>query len=235
MLGEKTTEPRGEAPTLAIAERALEFVYDDQVVGLGSGRAATAFIHALGQRVEEGLRIRGVPTSEATADLAKRLGIPLIGPGGAPVDLTVDGADEVDPNLDLIKGYGGALVREKIVASASAEFVVLVGSEKLVPVLGSRGILPVEVVPFALDLSRRKLLDLDCRPELRRDGSEAYVTDNGNYILDCRISPIEAPAELDRAILSIPGVIGTGLFLGMADVVLVEHEDSVEIRKRGSP
>jgi ribose 5-phosphate isomerase A len=217
----------------SIATRAIEFVKDGDVVGLGTGRAATAFVHALGAAVKEGLRVRGVPTSQVTADLATQLGIPLatldeVG----QIDVTFDGADEVDPRLDLIKGYGGAMVREKIVAASSRRFVILVGVEKLVPVLGSRGILPVEVVPFGLPLCRRRLTELGCQAAVRLVDGQPFVTDNGNQILDCGISPIREPAAFEQSILSIPGVIGTGLFIGMADTVLVQDGEMVEVRQR---
>jgi ribose 5-phosphate isomerase A len=133
----------------------------------------------------------------------------------------VDGADEVDPNLDLIKGYGRAMVREKIVAASSRRLIILVGEEKLVPRLGTRGKLPVEVTPFALPLCERRLTELGCRPVAdRRDGS-LFVTDNGNHILDCQVDPIADALKLESDIRAIPGVVGTGLFLGMADTVLV--------------
>jgi ribose 5-phosphate isomerase A len=217
----------------SVATQALEFVKDGDVVGLGTGRAATAFIHALGSSVKGGLRVRGVPTSQVTAVLATQLGIPLatldeVG----QIDVTFDGADEVDPQLNLIKGYGGAMVREKIVAASSRRFVILVGAEKLVPVLGSRGILPIEVVPFGLPLCQRRLVELGCRPTLRLVDGHTFVTDNGNQILDCAISPIRDPAAFEQLILSIPGVVGTGLFIGMADTVLVQDGEMVEIRQR---
>jgi ribose 5-phosphate isomerase A len=217
----------------AIAAAALAMIPDGCVVGLGTGQAATAFIHALGERVKAGLRVRGIPTSDASANLAKQLGIPLTTfDEDANIDVAVDGADEVDPQLELIKGYGGALVREKIVAAAARRFVVLVGPEKLVPVLGARGKLPVEVVPFGLVLCRQRLgaLGLDPQPRLR-DGKPC-VTDNGNLILDCGIKPLEAPAELEQAILAIPGVVGTGLFIGMAHTVLIGRGNAVETRQR---
>src|SRR5436189_345376 len=155
-------------PLSALARRALGFVKDDTAVGLGAGRAATAFVRALADRVRDGLRVRGVPVSEATAELARELGIPLVGLE-ADIDVTVDGADEVDPNLDLIKGYGGALVRERIVAAASGRQIILVGPEKLVPVLGSHGRLPIEVVPFARPLAARRLEALLGPPTLRTE------------------------------------------------------------------
>src|SRR5205085_5519092 len=143
---------------MTIYQRALEFIADGDAVGLGSGRAATEFIRLLGARVREGLHVRGVPTSRASERLAQEVGVPLVPLGeGMPLAVTVDGADEVDPHLDLIKGYGRALVREKVVAAASRRLVILVGPGKEVPMLGSRGKLPVEVVPFALPLCKRRL------------------------------------------------------------------------------
>jgi ribose 5-phosphate isomerase A len=223
----------GDGPE-ASARRALEFVEDGQVLGLGTGRAATAFVRALGARVKQGLHIRGVPTSEATAAVARELGIPLLEleeAGG--LDCTFDGADEVDPSLDLIKGWGGALVREKIVAAWSRRLVILVGAEKLVPALGSRGKLPVEVVPFGVSLARRRLQEMGFESQLR-SGPEGdpLVTDNGNLILDCKTSLIEDPDALDREIQALPGVVGTGIFAGMADAVIVQDGDRVEVKRR---
>jgi ribose 5-phosphate isomerase A len=216
----------------AIAERALEFIPDGAVVGLGTGRAAAAFLHALGERVRAGLRIRGIPTSRASEDLAHQLGIPLTTfDETETIDVDIDGADEVDPRCDLIKGYGGALVREKIVAVASRRLVILVGPEKLVPVLGSRGILPVEVLPFGLALCRRRLADLGCVPQPRLHDGRLYITDNRNYILDCKVAPLAQPAEMEQAIRAIPGVVGTGLFLGMAPTVLIQKGETVEVRQ----
>ena len=218
----------------ASAQRALDFVKDGQTLGLGTGRAAAAFVRALAARVQDGLRVRGVATSIATAELAEELGIPLLSLEEAgTLDVTFDGADEVDPKLDVIKGYGGALVREKITAASSRELVILVGPEKMVPVLGSRGKLPVEVIPFALALCHARLAELGCEAVLRSgDDGSAYVTDNGNHILDCKVSAIERPRELEAAILAIPGVLGTGLFIGMADAVIVERDGSAEVLRR---
>ncbi len=216
------------------AERALDAVEDGNVLGLGTGRAATAFVRGLGERVQNGLRITGVPTSQATADLATELGIPLVTLEEAgELDLTIDGADEVDPQLDLIKGYGGAMVREKIVAASSKRLVILVGAEKEVKVLGERGRLPVEVVSFGMSLGRRRLEGLGLAPELRMKDGKAFKTDNGNCILDCGVGPIANSAELEREILFIPGVVGCGLLLGMAHTVLIQRGDDVEERQRG--
>lgn len=214
-----------------IVERALEFVPDKSRVGLGSGRAAQAFVRALGTLVRAGrLQVRGVPTSEETAHLARQEQVPLITLAEAGIlDVTVDGADEVDPNLDLIKGYGRALVREKIVAASSKRLVILVGEEKLVPQLGTRGRLPVEVTPFALPLCERRLADLGCRPVVDSRQEKLFVTDNGNHILDCQIEPIADVARLEKEIRAIPGVVGTGLFLGMADTVLVGKQADFQL------
>jgi ribose 5-phosphate isomerase A len=221
-------------PLVALATHALGFVSAGAIVGLGSGRAASAFVRTLGVRVREGLRVRGVATSEETARLARDLGIDLVGLE-ADIDLTVDGADEVDPQLNLIKGYGGAFVRERIVAAASRRQVILVTAEKLVDTLGSHGRLPVEVLPFALPLCRRRLADLELKPTLRAAEDGPFVTDNFNVILDCAVGPIDDPAGLERVIRAIPGVIDTGLFLGTADTVVVAEGDSVrELARRRS-
>jgi ribose 5-phosphate isomerase A len=219
-----------------LASRALLEVRHGALVGLGSGRAASAFVRALGARAREGLRVRGVPTSEATARLAREVGVPLAGLDEGILEVTVDGADEVDPRLDLIKGYGGALVRERIVAAASRRLVVVAGAEKLVPVLGSRGRLPVEAIPFSWPLAMRDLADLGCRPVLRMLEGKPFVTDNGNWIIDCGVRPIEAPAAFARDLRGIPGVVDTGLFLGMTSLVLVAEPGGVrELRPPVGP
>lgn len=186
-------------------------------------RAARAFVRALGERVRAGdLHVEGVPTSEETARLARQEGIPLVSLADVEMlDLTVDGADEVDPDLNLIKGYGRALVREKVVAASSRRLIILVGDEKLVPELGTRGRLPVEVVPFALPLVERRLSQFGMRPVPDLRDGDLFVTDNGNHIIDCQINPIPDAAQLDAELNQIPGVVGTGLFLGMAETVLV--------------
>jgi len=214
-----------------LAAKALEFIPDGAIVGLGSGRASTAFIEALGKRVSQGLRVQGVPTSQASADLARELGIPLRTLDQIDyVDITIDGADEVDPQGNCIKGYGGALVREKVVAAASNKLVILVGAEKLVETLGSRGKLPVEVVPFAQAFCTRRLSDLGLLPRVRQQEGKPYVTDNGNLILDCGVRRLDEPTQLEQGMLDIPGVVGTGLFLGIANTILIERDGAVEVR-----
>jgi ribose 5-phosphate isomerase A len=211
---------------MTIHERALESVPDVAVIGLGSGRAAWEFIRLLGERVRSGqFKVRGVPTSSETARIARQAGLDLVGLENVDeIAVTVDGADEVDPDLNLIKGYGRALVREKIVAAASRRLVILVGEEKLVPRLGSRGRLPVEVVPFAVPFCQRQLAKLSLRPLLWEQNGRPGESDNGNHILDCTTGPIPDASRLESDIRSIPGVVGTGLFLGMANTVLVGNE-----------
>jgi ribose 5-phosphate isomerase A len=209
-----------------LATHALGFVRPGDVVGLGSGHAASAFVRALAARIRDGLRVRGVPTSEETVRLARELGIELVGLE-ADIELTVDGADEVDGRLNLIKGHGGALVRERIVAAASRRQVILVTPEKLVETLGTRGPLPVEVLPFAAPFCRRRLEDLGLKPTLRMQNERPFVTDNFNVIFDCDTGPIEDPASLEQRIRAIPGVIDTGLFLGTAYMVVVSDGDSL--------
>ncbi|MFN0017778.1 MAG: ribose-5-phosphate isomerase RpiA [Pirellulaceae bacterium] len=224
---------------LTTISRALDLIPNHSRIGLGSGRAAQAFMQGLAERVRSGrLHVYGVGTSVETEHYAMQQDIPLLTLEQAGVlDVTVDGADEVDPDLNLIKGYGRALVREKVVAAASRQLIILVGEEKLVPHLGSRGKLPVEVVPFALPLCEMRLRELGCEPTLYRRNGEPFVTDNGNYILDCKIEPIADPAGLQAQLRGIPGVVDTGLFLKMADIVLVGNRNDFELiaEKRREP
>jgi ribose 5-phosphate isomerase A len=216
----------------ALATKALELIADGARVGLGSGRAASVFIAQLGARVREGLRVSGVPTSQTSAHLAREVGIPLIElEDGVTLDITVDGADEVAPNLDLVKGWGGALVRERIVAAASVRQVILVGEEKLVQALGERGRIPVEVIPLARWVATKRLRSLGLAPTLRVDagGVRPFVTENGNLILDCAPpEPIRDGREaraFEQALLAIVGVVDTGLFLGTADRAFIGRPD----------
>jgi ribose 5-phosphate isomerase A len=232
--------PETAPAVLAVARHAATLVTDGAQVGLGTGHAAAAFVDELGARVRDGLRIAGVATSDATARQATALGIPLLELGEDVVlDLTVDGADEVAPNLDLVKGWGGALVRERIVAAASRRQVILVGPEKLVEHLGQRGRIPVEVIPLARGLVTRELRGLGLTPALRlaADGT-AFRTDNGNLTLDCAprapLADGDAARGLEAAILAIAGVVDTGLFLGTAERVLVGWPDG-RVEERTPP
>jgi ribose 5-phosphate isomerase A len=211
-----------------VGKRAAELVQDGMAVGLGTGTTSAMVIKALGERVRAGLNIRCVASSDASHNLGLSLGMDVVTLAELPqLDLYIDGADEVGPGLALIKGGGGALLREKIVASAADRFVVVVDSSKVVPVLG-RFPLPVEVVKMALPLVERKLSDLGLSPKLRHhaDGT-LYLTDEKNFILDCACGMITEPEETAAEIRGIVGVVEHGLFLGMASVALVAGEGGV--------
>ena len=224
-----------EEGAAALAAEATRLVSSGQVVGLGTGQAATAFVRALAQRVAGGLQVRGVPTSETTAALARQLGITLVTLDDVEaVDVAVDGADEVDPRGDLIKGYGGALLRERVVASVARRFVILVGGEKLVPVLGSRRRLPVEVVPFAVAPARRRLQALGYPAEVRQAEGRPVVTDNGNLLLDCRVGALKDPRAVEAGVRAIAGVVGTGLFLDLHPTVFVWDDGRCRTLRPGS-
>lgn len=219
-----------------VAVAAMKHVADGMTLGLGTGRAAEAFIVRLGEGVRRGLRVRGVPTSRRSEDLAKQQNIEVLALEelDGPLDLAFDGADEVTPQLALTKGLGGALLRERVVASEAERFIILVTPEKLVDRLGSRTAIPVEVVPFAQATARRHLAALGGRPKLRTkaDGFQ-FITDNQNVIVDVELGPIDDPAAIDAAIRRIPGVVDTGLFLSMADLVLVGDPGGVrELRRQ---
>jgi ribose 5-phosphate isomerase A len=219
---------------LEAAERALELVAPGMKLGLGSGTTAHYFVDLVGKRVAAGLEIRCVATSEATEAQAKALGIPLSSLDQlSELDLTVDGADEVDLKLRLIKGGGGALLREKIVASASKRMVVIADSTKLVPQLGAFP-LPIEVVPFGLAATRRHieraLAQLGLAGPIRlRGGPSPFITDGGHYILDCSLGAIADPEELSQILSPIPGVVEHGLFVGLARAAIIAGVDGVEV------
>jgi ribose 5-phosphate isomerase A len=218
----KNDHGKNDQEKKAAASASLRFVRDGDIVGLGSGSTATFAIKFLGERVRAGLRIRGIPTSASTKTLAESVGIPLTTLDEfQQIDVTIDGADEVDPQLQLIKGGGGALLREKVIASASRKVVIVADSSKQVPVLG-RFPLPVEVIAFAQALVARKIAALGSSVKIRKlqDGS-LYVTDEGHHILDCDFGEIPDPPQLARALQNIPGVAGHGLFVDMATVVLI--------------
>jgi ribose 5-phosphate isomerase A len=213
-----------DAALEALGRYAVRYVKPGQTIGLGTGHAAAAFIRALG---EAGIKVRGVPTSNASAELGRQSGIEIVSLADVrQLDADFDGADEVDSRLNLLKGFGGALVREKIVVASAKKFIVLVGASKLFPHLGARKRLPLEVVPFGTAYVTRAVAKLGLKGATRKneDGSD-YITDNGNPILDCAVKDILNPAKLERELLAIPGVVGTGLFINMATIVLVASED----------
>jgi ribose 5-phosphate isomerase A len=216
-----------EAKTL-VGKRAAELVQHGMAVGLGTGTTSVAFIKALGERVQGGLKIRCVASSDASTALGKSLGMDVVTLPELPeLDLYIDGADEVGPGLTLIKGGGGALLREKIVASAAKQFIVVADSTKMVETLGKFP-LPVEVIQMALPLVQKRLEDLGLCPTLRhhKDGS-LYITDEGNVLLDCACGEITEPEETAAEIRSIVGVVEHGLFLGMASLALIAGEHGV--------
>ncbi len=222
-----------EAQKRAAAEAAVALVKEGDVVGLGTGSTAKHAILKLGEMARDGFDIRGVPTSIATANLAKEHGIPLTSLEECPaLDLAIDGADEVDPRLDMIKGMGGALFREKLVAAASRTVAIAVDASKLVKRLGSRVPVPVEVHPFGWKVSKARLEALGGVPELRLAGRATYRTDNDNYILDTRFGAIRDPAALERDVNNVPGVLENGLFLRVATVVFVADAKGVKARRR---
>ena len=217
------------------AEKAVEFISSGMIVGLGTGSTAVHATRAVGRMIQEGRlqNVLGVPTSEVTAREALEWSLPLTTLEEHPViDVTVDGADEIDPNLDLIKGLGGALLREKIVAAASKQMIVVCDYSKQVQRLGTRAPVPVEVVPFAKQPARNHLESLGARVALRERDGQPFVTDEGNIILDCHFASIETPGRLAQAIRAQPGIVEHGLFLGMAAMAIVASPEGIETMRR---
>ncbi len=216
----------------AAALRAIEEVGDGMVVGLGTGSTAAFVVEGLAARVADGLRVVGIPTSERTAAQARRLGIPIATfAEHQRLDLTIDGADEVAlETLDLIKGLGGALLREKIVAAASNRLVIVVDQEKLVERLGEHTPVPVEVTQFGWQVTAVALARLGSTPQRRyTSGEQPYVTDGGNYILDCRFGPLADPGMIEQRIAKIVGTVESGLFVGRTSLVVVASTTGVEV------
>jgi ribose 5-phosphate isomerase A len=225
-----------EAEKEAAGRAAAKLVRDGDIVGLGTGSTAYFAVVALGERVKSGLKIVGIPTSVATADLARQLGIPLTTLDEHPqIDITIDGADEIDPKLNLIKGGGGALLREKVVASVSKKMVVVGDSTKVVHALGKFP-LPVEIIPFARAVVERKIASLGATSKLRfKSDGQPYITDNGNHILDASFGRIADPPSVARSLSETPGVVEHGLFIGFARLALVGRGTSVEEIRRKQP
>jgi ribose 5-phosphate isomerase A len=219
----------------ASAQRAIEYVEDGMVVGLGTGSTAYFVVEGLGARVAQGLKIVGIPTSERTATQARGLKIPLATFAEySRIDLTIDGADEVERGtLNLIKGLGGALLREKIVATAGDRLIIVVDEEKLVDKLGDHTPVPVEVTQFGWQATAAKLTKLGAEPVLRHAAEDhAFITDGGNYILDCRFGKIADAAKLEREIGMTVGVVESGLFIGRSTAVIVAAGGGVEVLTR---
>ena len=216
-----------------VAEAAIELLEDGMIVGLGTGSTSSIAIDLIGKRVSEGLNILGIPTSKASENQATSLGIPLTSLSSHPsIDITIDGADEVSPSLDLIKGLGGALVREKIVENQSKQLVIIIDDSKLVSQLGFCP-LPVEVIFFGHEATSISLADLGCNPVLRMDNEKPFISDNGNVIYHCNFAEgISDPLALSSVIDKIPGVVTSGLFVNMADVILIGSDDGLKTLKR---
>ena len=217
----------------AAARASLKYIKDGQVVGLGTGSTAAYFIQLLGEKVKNGLRIQGIPTSIRSREMARSLGIPLTTLDECQeIVVTVDGADEVDPQLRLIKGGGGAMLREKIVASATRQLIIVADASKQVQRLGKFP-LPVEVIKFARTLVAKRIAAMGADVRLRTDGEgKPYLTDENNHILDCRFGEMRDPDRLARELSEMPGVVEHGLFIGMASVVLFARgNEIVELRR----
>lgn len=209
-------------PKQLVGEKAIEYVKDGMVVGLGTGSTAYFAILKIGELVKNGLKIKGVPTSKQTEELALSLNIPLLEMADVThIDVTIDGADEYDPQKQLIKGGGGALLREKIIASITKFYVIIADQSKKSAVLGSFA-LPVEITPFAKEITIMQLKNLGCQPVLRLKDGKLFISDNQNYIADCKFTAIENPEELNQQINLIPGVVENGLFVNMANIVITE-------------
>ncbi len=214
------------------ATAAIEYVRDGMIVGLGTGSTAKHVVLGLGERVRAGLKIQGVPTSGETAELARKNGIPLIETDDAwVIDVGIDGADQVDPQLNLIKGGGGALLHEKIVATAARQLIIIVDHAKRVPVLGHPCPLPVEVVPFGWGSTARRIEMLGVKTVIRQREGHYFQTDGGHYILDVQVDRIDDPGGLEARLNAIPGVVETGLFVGRTDILIVGTPGGVEVQK----
>ena len=215
------------------AEAAVEYVKDGMIVGLGTGSTTEYAVKKLGERVRDGLAIRGIPTSDVTKVQAEEEGIPLIDFSETMyIDLTIDGADEIDVNLNMIKGGGAALLREKIVASASKEEIIIVSHEKFVKQLGSFP-LPVEVIPFGWQIIFNQLETLGGSPDLRLKQGQPLRTDQGNYIIDCRFRQIIDAAQLEQRLNMIPGVVENGLFTGLCTRMIMAEGEKIVVKERG--
>ncbi|KAB8126178.1 ribose-5-phosphate isomerase RpiA [Gracilibacillus oryzae] len=216
-----------------VAKEAVKYVKDGMKLGLGSGSTMYFFMKELGERVSNGLKVIGIPTSNKTAEWAKEFNVPLADFSQIQeLDLAIDGADEVDPNLQLIKGGGGALLREKVVAAAAKEFLVIADESKVVENLGKFP-LPIEVIPFGWEVTANKITALGCELALRKVNDQIYITDNGNYILDCKFGRIQDPEKLNRELQSIVGIVENGLFINIASKVLISNPEQVKVMEKG--
>jgi ribose 5-phosphate isomerase A len=215
------------------AEEAVKYVENGMTLGLGSGSTVNWMLKCLSERIKEGLKVRGIPSSKKTEKLARELGIPLVDFSTTThIDLAIDGADEIDGALNLIKGGGGSLVREKVVDACADELIIIADSSKVVSQLGAFP-LPVEVLPFGYEVTMKKIEKLGGIPVLRRKDNQVFVSDNGNYILDCRFGMIEDATGLHGELIQLVGVVETGIFAGIADKVIVARNGQIELNGQG--
>ncbi|WP_102347934.1 ribose-5-phosphate isomerase RpiA [Bacillus sp. Marseille-P3661] len=217
-------------------EKAAEFVKDGMLLGLGSGSTVYWTLKKLGELIENGMKIKGIPSSRRTERWAKEFGIPLIEFSNVErqLDLAIDGADEVDEDFNLIKGGGGSLYREKVVDAFSKQLIIIVDESKLVQTLGKFP-LPVEVSPFGWEVTAQRISKLGCHPILRKKDDDIFITDNGNYILDCDFNIIVNPQQLHKQLKLLTGVVETGLFINLVDVVVVGEENGLRLVNRKEP
>jgi ribose 5-phosphate isomerase A len=230
----KRVDPALDTAKRNAAARAVQAVENKMVLGLGSGSTASLAIELIGRRVAEGLDVVGIPTSERSAALARQVGVKLTDFSRHPrLDLTIDGADQIeDGTLNLVKGLGGAMLREKIVAEASARMIVVADHTKRVKQLGAATPVPVELVPFGWEIAIAKLEALGCKPVLRRVDGQAFTTDGGNFVADCSFAAIADAGALQEALKRITGVVETGLFVGLASEAILGSDEGVTVLAR---
>jgi ribose 5-phosphate isomerase A len=230
----KRIDPALDAAKRNAAARAVEAIENKMVLGLGSGSTASLAIEMIGRRVAQGLDVTGIPTSERSAALARKVGVPLTDfATQRRIDLTIDGADQIEGGtLNLVKGLGGAMLREKIVAEASTRMIVVADHTKLVKQLGSATPVPVEIVPFGHEIVLAKLQDLGCGVSLRQVDGKAFITDGGNLVADCSFGRIADTAGLQAELKRITGVVETGLFVGIAAQAILGSDDGVVVLER---
>ncbi|ASN04443.1 ribose-5-phosphate isomerase RpiA [Virgibacillus necropolis] len=210
------------------AEAAVTYIKSGMTVGLGSGSTVNWMLKKIGELVQDGLTIKGIPSSIKTETLAREYGIPLTDFSNVTtIDLAIDGADEIDDQLNLLKGGGGSLVREKIVDAMASELIIIADQSKIVSQLGAFS-LPVEIVPFGFELTARNIAELGGVPTLRKKDNRVFVSDNGNYILDCKFDNIQNPKRLHEKLKLLVGVVETGLFVGMTDKLIVARNGKIE-------
>lgn len=216
------------------AEKAVELIEEGMIVGLGTGSTVKYALKKIGERVSDGLHIQGIPTSNQTKKLALKYNIPLTSLAEHPeIDLTIDGADELDSDLNVIKGGGGALTREKIIAFHSKKVVIIADDSKVVKSLGIDFPLPVEIVKFSWEATKKSLEAFECECTLRKIFDDPFITDNGNYIIDCEFDRISEPEQLEQEMNMIPGVVENGLFIGLADKAIIGSTQGIMTLEKG--